>query len=296
MNSLNLIQKLSRQEEQFFCRDFVSPFVENQTSIVVKVEGVVYRLRVGSLSGAGLGIFKPTSKSSAMLVREANFDEIEQYFSKLPKLHMIVVDIRDWVSVGVPLNASVVKQKIGLDGSAPVFLVKDVEIFDDIRVAFDGVNFWFVEPSFLTMDLLEQKETMRKKLNSNNLNAARVKVPKNLQVAWDVALQKRKEELEQTVEGKIQAALESTNAKLDSIVARGDIIEVKWINNSGQPYTTCVKRDDLTVVTAGICMNDGHSRFDLKSLVSVVSQGEKKNKIFRVGNNPHLGGPDDEEW
>jgi len=53
----------------------------------------------------------------------------------------------------------------------------------------------------------------------------------------------------------------------------------------GQQYTSYISKDPIhQVLTAGICLEGGDKDFDLKSLISVIREGQQRKAIFRFHN------------
>jgi hypothetical protein len=54
---------------------------------------------------------------------------------------------------------------------------------------------------------------------------------------------------------------------------RGEFWLVEWLARDGQLHTSAIAKNDLTVISAGICLSGEDQKFDLQSLVGVV-EGE----------------------
>jgi hypothetical protein len=51
---------------------------------------------------------------------------------------------------------------------------------------------------------------------------------------------------------------------------RGDYWLVTWATPDGEVHTSAIAKHDLTVLSAGICLSDRDTDFDLASLVGVM--------------------------
>ncbi len=93
-------------------------------------------------------------------------------------------------------------------------------------------------------------------------------------------IKRDKEKLLETSEGRIRYALKETGARLvDLVVRSNNLAEVKWVSNRGNHYNSIINPTDLDVISAGLCLSGEDKKYDLISLVDVVSEGERRNLI-----------------
>ena len=85
-------------------------------------------------------------------------------------------------------------------------------------------------------------------------------------------------------EHRVREALAHAGANLRDLVERGDVYRVTY-EVDGRRHTSVVNRNDLTIRTAGICLSGQDSNFDLASLVGVLREGERKDRIVPVGTH-----------
>jgi hypothetical protein len=76
-------------------------------------------------------------------------------------------------------------------------------------------------------------------------------------------------------EQRLRQALEVGGGELHGFVDRGDYWVVDWSTGEGARHTSAVSRDQLTVLSAGICLDDRDSDFDLESLVGVMEGSDE---------------------
>jgi hypothetical protein len=76
--------------------------------------------------------------------------------------------------------------------------------------------------------------------------------------------------LQQRDEKRLQEALRTGGGTLREFRDRDDHWLVEWTTSTGEHHTSAISKNDLTVVSAGICLSGMDRNFDLQSLVGVV--------------------------
>ena len=61
---------------------------------------------------------------------------------------------------------------------------------------------------------------------------------------------------------------------IQDLVDRGDAWLITWRTPGGSPYSSVIRKADLSVVSAGVCLDEREQEFDLQSLVSVMEEFE----------------------
>ena len=79
---------------------------------------------------------------------------------------------------------------------------------------------------------------------------------------------------EVSAQRRLSAALSQGGGRLDGFVDRGAHWLVAWTDREGDAQSSAIRKHDLTVISAGICLSDLDADFDLQSLVGVVSGAE----------------------
>jgi hypothetical protein len=71
-------------------------------------------------------------------------------------------------------------------------------------------------------------------------------------------------------ESAVEKALTRGGGRLRNFVEQGDTWLVHWLDSAGDLHSSSIRKDDLGVVSAGICLSGEDDKFDLTSLVGVV--------------------------
>jgi hypothetical protein len=85
------------------------------------------------------------------------------------------------------------------------------------------------------------------------------------------------------VEQRLSKALKHAGGRYHSHGERDGIYVVRY-EVDGRQHVSTVRPDDLSVVTAGICLAGGDRHFDLSSLVGVLRQAQNTGRIHWMGD------------
>ena len=80
---------------------------------------------------------------------------------------------------------------------------------------------------------------------------------------------------------RLRDNLSHAGARLVDYLERTDSFRVTYLVD-GQQYTSSVDKRDLTVQSAGICLDGTDRNFDLASLVGVLREGQRGDEIYRM--------------
>jgi hypothetical protein len=103
-------------------------------------------------------------------------------------------------------------------------------------------------------------------------------------IAYGRALEADIAEYRSTVEGRVRDAIERAGAVYQSYVDRGDTLTVEYMVD-GAKHRSVVRKDTLSVETAGICLDGGDRLQDLQSLIGVIRVGAERDVIHRTSIN-----------
>ena len=160
-----LLDKLSSKEKDFLDKEIFAPYICGGNKIRVRIDGVVYQLKIPKFKKDGFGVFRATNANQAKLKREAETFEIDQYLQLLPRADAILVyKAGRWM--GIPSNESDFRRRFGKTGLFSVLVADGVEMLDTVQVRFDGVCFWFDGNKIINN--IDKRENLRQRILKNN--------------------------------------------------------------------------------------------------------------------------------
>eukprot|EP00913_Durusdinium_trenchii_P028427 g26655.t1 len=183
-------------------------------------------------------------------------------------------------------------------GLVPVRLADEVRAFDVVRTRFDGSSFWFddIDPArdAATAEFLRQ--SLKKTIKPSRLK--RPKLTPEEKAVYALRYFQNEKVIKQleadATEARLREALKHSGAEFVDFLERRDSYRVTY-NIGGRRHVSAVRKDDLTVQVAGICLDGQDQHFDLASLVGVIREGEAGGEIVPVGrDNEGMG--EDEYW
>ena len=266
-----LFDKLAKQESDFKKSIFLSPVLRDKP-IRVRIDGVILSMRVSQPNHfSGWGVFTPKTFKDAILVRQPTMAERRDYLELFPAVRLVLCKNQDNVWYGIPTTNDKVS------GLIPVSLPEEVQMFDTVQARFDGFSCWF--ESIYEKSSLKNSQYLRESfaalLEPKELNLAGLTQPERnaYAVLWETS-----EESKRTKEeNKIKSALNRAGASYLSHIERNDTYTIEY-NVDGHTHRSVVRKDTLEVQTAGICLSGLDRTFDLQSLVTVVREGQDRDR------------------
>jgi len=286
MDEKDLLKKVIEKERKFRTQDFLAPYTNQTKTAIVKMDGLNYKFRIVTQgSEEGLGIFRPIDPNCALLKKAASWEMRREYFDALPSLHVILSYETDQGWVAFPMNIESTQKKFALVGEVVVKSVSDAERFDVITARFDGVHFWYDE-LFVGSDAIKSqamRDCFDPKLHPDTMRQS-LDIIKGItpedQQAFELAISSWKVFTRMSTEAMIKKVLSDGGGALGSYVVRDVNIEIKWKSASGKDYTTLVDKSSLDVVSAGICLDDEDTKFNLRDMPYIVNKGESEAAIY----------------
>lgn len=266
------MDRLAAEERKFLDAEFLAPVLRGG-GVSVRIAGVVCQMRVTPRDFEGFGIFKPTSHADATLVRAANMSERRRYLALFPRVLLVVSTRSSHATMAVPSNAP--DGRFSVEGEINVRLAEDVDVFDSVAARFDGSQFWFdeLDPRTDPAAAPYLREAMANMVEPKALD--RPSLSPGHRIAYLLRYRARLEAMvvdERTRnERRLREALEHAGAALRDFAEQRDQYRVTY-EIDGRRHVSVVRKDNLTVQTAGICLSGRDRDFDLASLVGVLRE------------------------
>jgi hypothetical protein len=293
-NVTDALSRLAAAEEKFLASEFLAPVICGG-GVQVRVAGVICALRIQPADFTGWGVFRPASHAEATLVRQARLAERQRYLELFPRVRLILAGKGDEQWLAVPAHRG--DSRFQVDGSIPVRLVEDAQLFEVIETRFDGAQFWYQGPdprwdpamaNFLRQEL--GRLTPPEKLERSGLTAEeRAAYAQSYWPRYEASEEGRRHR----EEGRLRDALAHAGAELKDYVERQDVYTVTY-EVDGERHVSAVSKKDLSVQVAGICLSGEDEHFDLQSLVGVIREAQGGG-LVRVGRD-NQGMAEEDYW
>lgn len=269
-----LMHRVSAAEEAFLETTFLAPCLRGG-SVRARVDGLVQVFTPHPQAFEGWGIFRPVSDRAARLVEEAGLPLMMEYLKLLPLLRVrLALPLQGQTWLAYPANESDARQRWGSAKPLAVHLVTEGVRFEQALARWDGAAWWFEDLDRRAEPLpAEQlKDALRKVIPPADLRFKGISP--EMRAVYELATQEAREfeaaNRERRAEGRLRGALRMAGGDLRDFRDRGDYWTVEWTTRDGEIHSSAIGKQDLTVISAGICLSGQDRHFDLQSLVGVV--------------------------
>ena len=271
MTTRDLIDRFGREEDAFLRTEFVAPVIRGST-VRVRIAGMVCELAVRN-PRSGIMVLRPLSTREAEIVREATRAEARRYLDLFPRARFVTCYQAGDLWFGIP--AATPTKSIRIEGVAPIVLARGLQLFQTVRVRFDGALF-LQESTERPAEAAYLRDALVRSAEPGELDRKGLTEPEREAYARQLRI---RQELEMSRdERRLRRALELAGAALRDYRETGDAFTVTW-RVDGVEHTSIVSKGDLTVISSGICLSDRDRDFDLTSLVSVMRQAEEEGML-----------------
>jgi hypothetical protein len=269
-----LINQLASQEAQLQDTQFLAPCVRGG-KVRTRVDGMIYTFTPKPRNFEGWGIFQPANEKQATVIEQADLFQIVEYLQHLSALRLYLahpLTKQTWLAY--PVNESDMQQRMGTLKPVPVYLVTEGAKFESIIARWDSQSFWFEEVDRRAdpMPVESLKEALKQIIPPEKLSFKGM--TPEMQIVYQLVAQQTQEfsaQMQQKREEmRLQKALEMGGGTLQQFQDRQDYWLVEWTTLDGEFHSSAIAKNDLTVISAGICLSGLDQTFDLQSLVGVV--------------------------
>jgi hypothetical protein len=230
----------------------------------------------------GWGAFEAVAQDRAKLLRPMTMTERRRYLALFPPVRLILCRRNGDEWLGLP--ASQADARFSIEGLVPVRFVEDADTFETVVTRFDGGQFWFDSPDDRADPAAPpmMREALAKLVEPKDVH--RPGLTREQRTAYALVYRDRLEAMLQDerhrAESRLRLALEHAGAELRDYREHGDVYRVSY-EVDGSRHTSVVRKNDLGVVTAGICLSGRDQTFDLVSLIGVLREGAEAGRIVR---------------
>jgi len=289
-NIQNLLAKFAAQEDTFLRREFLAPKLRGD-GVNVRIGGALCRMRVHPGRYEGFGVFKPKSHTVAEYVREATLAERSRYLELLPRVKLIIQGRNATQWLGASATRS--DERFRLEGVVPIRFAYDVQLFDIVNVRFDLNRFWFEELDMTQSPLVAA--ALRTALDAG-VDPIELKVQgatRELRDAYSASYRARYEDAPQNVaasSNRVQLSTDVVRNRLAINLSHAGAELVDYAEHSdgyrvtykvdGNEHVSSIEKNDLTIQSAGFCLDEMDRDFDLASLVGVVREGRQSGELY----------------
>jgi hypothetical protein len=279
---LDLIRKIGEIENSIEDRAFVSPIFFNEF-VATRIHGIVYKFKILHVPQPGWYDIKPVDKKTAKTKKIAELSDIENYLKHLQKIRLVLVMKKNNVYFAIPDKSN--SQKFSIDQLIPVYLFDDTVLdFDRIIARFDGANFWFhqIDSSNDPSKSTYLREQLLKFSDPKKIGFTGLTLEEKIAYSFRFSLDKKLviDSKKETLRNDVLHA----GGDFISFIEKKDHYSVTYFVD-GHKYTSNVSKDERrSVITAGICLSGEDRTFDLKSLITVMREGQQEGRIHRTHN------------
>ncbi|AKG20751.1 hypothetical protein [Calothrix sp. 336/3] len=269
-----LINKLAAQENKLSSTQFIAPCVQGG-KVRTRVAGIVYTFSPQPRNFTGWGIFQHQDEKIAVLVEEASLPQVAEYLQQMKALRLrLAYPLQGETWLAYPVNEADMRQRCGYCQPVAVHLVTEGVRFEPVIGRTDGVSWWFDESDRRADPLITEQLRQHLKQVTSPETLQFSGITPEMRTVYDLVSQGAKEftaiRQQRQDEKRLQQALEIAGGSLNEFRDKKDHWLVEWTTGDGERHSSAISKQDLTVMSAGICLSGEDAKFDLQSLVGVV--------------------------
>jgi hypothetical protein len=273
MNARRLIERLAEAERGFLEAPFLAPVVGGR-KVRVRVEGIAWEMAVAPSTFEGWAILRADSAGLARVVSTPGLGPIRANLSALPRISVVLCERAAGGWRGIAAS----DRRIQVRGCVPVWLTGEARLFDRVWARWDGAGFLFEGRDARRDPTLAAylREAVEEKRSPEALDRPGLAPEEREAYAWQYRL--IEQQLRDATEERLREAVAHAGGRFHGYVEREGGYTVTYVVD-GVTHTSTVRKGDLTLMTAGICLSGEDEKFDLQSLVSVIREGRSSGSL-----------------
>jgi hypothetical protein len=266
-----ILNQLATQEAKLLDTQFLAPCVRGGM-VRTRAGGMIYTFKPKPHNFEGWAIFQPVNEKIVRVVDEPDLPQMAEYLQLLVPMRLQLAHVlqgQTWLAY--PVNESDAKQRTGVAKPVPVHLVTEGSQFEPIVARWDGHSWWFEDIDRRADPLpSEELKAALKKLILPQEVRFKGMTPE-MRTIYELVTRNMKDFAPKVMDEKrLQRALKMGGGDLQDFRDRDDYWLVEWTSRTGERHSSAIAKNDLTVISAGICLSGEDRNFDLQSLVGVV--------------------------
>lgn len=268
---LALVSKIAAQEKELPGTRFIAPYL-GSAAVRLRLDGLIYQMNVADCPEECWAIMQVERAGKASFVQRAPLSMVKNYLKIFPRVRLLLLGTfknKYWA-----IAAGGGTQRIKLSGPVPVQLCDACSPFDTVYCRFEGSLFFFeaVDRRRDPKIARQLRQALQADLKPENLQISGL-VPQERLAYKMLFLEKHNDDPQIDDNKRISTALQHAGATLDSFwyTEGGKRASVRF-QVDGRLHVVEVQANDLSVISAGICLAGQDSDFDLTSLVGVLRE------------------------
>lgn len=272
---LKLLAQISNDEAQLRSIQFLAPCVKGGR-VRTRVAGLLYTFTAEPQSFEGWGIFQSADQQTANLVEEADLPQIVAYLQQFQTIRLrLACRLQGQTWLAYPVNEADMRQRFKRVKPVPVHLVTEGVAFDQIIARSNHYSCWFEEVDRRADPAISEtlQAALKQLIPVEDLKFKGM--TPEMRSLYDLVAQRTEGFAQpQQDEKRLRQALKLGGGELAQFQDRGEYWTINWTTADGVRHTSAIAKNDLTVMSSGICLSGRDRDFDLQSLVGVMEDRE----------------------
>jgi hypothetical protein len=270
-----LLNQIAQDEAQLQSTQFLAPCIKGRR-VRTRVAGMVYTFTPVPQTFEGWGIFQPLNPQTAKLIEAADLPQIAAYLEHLPSIRLWLANrLQKQTWLAYPVNAADMRQRFQGVRPVRVHLVTEGHVFDQVIARWGGNACWFEDIDRRADPMVSEQLRAALKIFTPVEELQFKGITPEMRSLYELVMQRTEGFPQpQRDEQRLRQALKIGGGQLVQFQDRGEYWTVDWTTADQTPHTSAIAKDDLTVVSSGICLSGRDRDFDLQSLVGVMEGQE----------------------